>query len=66
MQVKTVSYTEVVGGVFVLGFKKMDTHMAEMMNDGWRVQSQIHQPKGRGILPGVKRPGTMIVTYVKD
>jgi hypothetical protein len=66
MQVKTVSYTEVLGGMFVLGFKSMDTHMAEMMNDGWRVQSQNHQPKGPGFLPGVKKPGSMMVTYVKD
>jgi hypothetical protein len=56
----------VLGGVFMLGFKTMDTHMAEMMNDGWRVQSQNHQPKGPGFLPGVKKPGTMMVTYVKD
>jgi hypothetical protein len=66
MQVKTVSYTEVVGGMFLLGFKTMDTDMAEMMNDGWRVQSQSHQPKGKSFFPGVKKPGTMIVTYVKD
>lgn len=66
MQVKTVSYTEVVGGVFVLGFKKMDTHMAEMMNDGWRVQSQNHKPKTGEPFSPLKRPGTMIVTYVKD
>jgi hypothetical protein len=66
MQVQTVSYTEVIGGTFVLGFKSMDRHMAEMMKDGWRVQSQIHQPKGPGFLPGVKKPGAMIVTYVED
>ena len=54
MQVKTVSYTEVMGGVFVLGFKSMDKDMAEMMNNGWRVQSQSHQSKGPGILPGSK------------
>ena len=66
MQVKTITYTEVLRGTYVMGFKKMDTHMAEMMNDGWRVQSQNAQPSGRGILPGVKRPGAMLVTYVKD
>jgi putative transcriptional regulator len=66
MQVKTVTYTEVIRGTYVLGFKKMDTHMAEMLNDGWRVQSQTPQAAGRGILPGVRRPGAMLVTYVKD
>jgi hypothetical protein len=66
MQVKTETYTEVVRGVFVMGLKKMDTHMAEMMNAGWRVQSQTYQPPGKGFLPGVKRPGAMLVTYVKD
>lgn len=65
MQVKTITYTEVLG-MYVLGFKKMDTHMAEMLRDGWRVQSQNTQVAGRGILPGVRRPGSMIVTYVKD
>jgi hypothetical protein len=66
MQVKTVTYTEVLRGTYVLGFKKMDTHMTEMLNDGWRVQSQNSQPAGKGIFPGVKRPGSMFVTYVKD
>jgi hypothetical protein len=66
MQVKTITYTEVLGGFYVLGFKKMDTHMAEVMSDGWRVQSQSHQPACNGFLPGVKRPGAMVVTYVKD
>jgi hypothetical protein len=66
MQVKTVTYTEVMPGTYISGFKKMDTHMAEMLNDGWRVQSQTHKPAGKGILPGVRRPGAMIVTYVKD
>ncbi|MFZ3324546.1 MAG: hypothetical protein WA231_01035 [Methylocella sp.] len=28
-----------VFGVYILGFKKMDAHMAEMMNEGWTVQS---------------------------
>jgi hypothetical protein len=37
-QVKTVEYGEVFG-VYILGFKKMDAHMAEMMNEGWTVQS---------------------------
>jgi hypothetical protein len=37
-QVKAVEYGE-VSGVYILGFKKMDAHMAEMMNDGWTVQS---------------------------
>jgi hypothetical protein len=37
-QVKTVEYGE-VSGVYILGFKKMDAHMAEMMNEGWTVQS---------------------------
>jgi hypothetical protein len=66
MPVKTVTYTEVVRGAFVLGFKKMDTHMEEMMNEGWRVQSQTYQASGKSFLPGVKRPGAMLVTYVKD
>jgi hypothetical protein len=33
MQVKTITYTKVLGA-YILGFKTMDTHMAEMMNDG--------------------------------
>lgn len=66
MQVKTELYTEVIQGAFVLGFKKMDTHMAEMMTSGWRVQCQTYQAAGRGMFPGVRRPGSMLVTYVKD
>jgi hypothetical protein len=65
MQVKTITYTEVFGA-YVYQFKGMDKHMAEMMNDGWRVQSQTQQAAGKGFLPGVKRPGAMVVTYVKD
>ena len=37
-QVKTVEYGEVFG-VYIFGFKKMDAHMAELMNEGWTVQS---------------------------
>ncbi len=37
-QVKTVEYGEVFG-VYKIGFKKMDAHMARMMNEGWTVQS---------------------------
>jgi hypothetical protein len=29
MQVKNVTYTEFAGGAFLLGFRKMETHMAE-------------------------------------
>ena len=65
MQVKTVTYTEVVRGAFVLGFKKKDTHMGEMMNEGWRVQSETYQTPRRGFL-GVRQPGAMLITYVKD
>jgi hypothetical protein len=66
MQAKTITYTEVLQGAYVFGFKSMDKHMSEMLNDGWRVQSQNAQPAGKGFLPGVKRPGAMVVTYVKD
>lgn len=65
MQVKTITYTEIMGA-YVLGFKKMDTHMAEMMTDGWRVQSQTPMASGKGMFPGTKKPGSMLVTYVKD
>jgi hypothetical protein len=66
MQVKTITYTEVIRGKYILGMKGMDSHMEEMAKDGWRVQSQNMQQAGRGILPGVRRPGSMVVTYVKD
>lgn len=66
MQVKTITYTEIVPGKFILRLKSMDSHMAEMAKDGWRVQSQNMQQAGKGILPGVRRPGSMVVTYVKD
>jgi hypothetical protein len=66
MQVKNVNYTEFPRGVFFLGFHSMETHVAEMLSGGWREQGRTHQPAGRGILPGVRRPGAMLVTYVKD
>jgi hypothetical protein len=66
MQVKTITYTEVFRGKYILGLKSMDAHMTEMLKDGWRVQSQNMQQAGKSPFPGVKRPGSMVVTYVKD
>jgi hypothetical protein len=45
-QVKTVEYGEVFG-VYILGFKKMDAHMAEMMNEGWTVQPTQTRDAGK-------------------
>jgi hypothetical protein len=59
-QVKTVEYGEVFG-VYILGFKKMDAHMAEMMNEGWTVQSTRTRDAGKGFLHEVPRR-----TYVKN
>lgn len=66
MQSKNVTYTEFARGAFLLGFRKMETHQAEMMSAGWREQARTYLQAGRGILPGVRRPGAMLVTYVKD
>jgi hypothetical protein len=65
MTVKNVTYTEIARGMFVLGFQKMETHQGEMLTAGWRVQAQIYQPAGPGSLLFVRRPGAMLVTYVK-
>jgi hypothetical protein len=64
MKVKSVTYVEVFG-TYMHGFTKMDTHMAEMIADGWRVQSQNLQPAHKGLW-GTKQPNSMIVTYIKD
>jgi hypothetical protein len=64
LSAKTVTYTEILRGTYVLGLKKMDTHMTEMGRDGWRVVQNHMQ--AAGARPGVKRPGSMIVTYVKE
>jgi len=63
MQVKTITYTKVLG-TYILGFKKMDTHMAEMMNEGWRPQAQNAHDGKKGLISN--KPDTMTVTYVKD
>jgi hypothetical protein len=65
MQVKNVTYTEFARGAFLLGFRKMETHQAEMFGSGWREQARTYQPAGNR-LPGVRRPSAMLVTYVKD
>lgn len=62
MQVQTITYMKFLGS-FVIAFKPMDTHMAEMKKEGWRVQSQEARPGRRGFL---NTPDTLIVTYVKD
>jgi hypothetical protein len=63
-EVKTITYTKLLG-TYVLGFKKMDTHMAEMMSQGWRVQAQNAQDGKKRILMG-NTADSMTVTYIKD
>jgi hypothetical protein len=65
MEVKTVTYVKVLG-TFRLGFAGMDSHMADMMSEGWNVVSQSLQP-GRSFSLGVTpKPDNMIVTYAKQ
>jgi hypothetical protein len=63
MEVKTITYTKLLGSYVVTFNKPMDKHMTEMKNEGWRVQSQTEHPGRRGFL---NTPATMTVTYVKD
>jgi hypothetical protein len=63
MQVQTITYTKLLGSYILTFNKSMDTHMTEMVNEGWRVQSRDAHPGRRGFL---NTPATMTVTYVKD
>jgi len=51
-----MEYWEVFG-VYILGFKKMDAHMAEMMNEVCTVQSTQTRDAGKGFFRARSAPG---------
>jgi hypothetical protein len=59
-QVNTVEYGEVFG-VYILGFKKRDAHMAEMMNEDWTVQSTQTRDAGKGFFRARSAPAPRLL-----
>ena len=67
MQIKTFSYRKSFFGTFrkegLLDLKKMDDHIAKMMNEGWEVLSQTSHSGERIILRPFSKRDTITITF---
>jgi hypothetical protein len=69
MRVKSFTYEKTFFGTYrkrgLLNLKKMDDHIAEMLNDGWEILNQTsHAGDWRTLLPFAKRD-SITVSFTK-